>query len=219
MIKFFKRLIKPRWLYLLSSSLNPISENYGRDRGRSIDRYYIEKFLFQNRKYIKGNCLEVRENVYTTKFGQDVKKSDVIDINPRNKKANIIGDLRRLDLPDNSYDCIILTQVLQYIDDCPAAVAECHRILKPKGVILVTLPFLGKVDPTATARKDYWRFTKASAEYLFKNIYSKVETKTYGNVLSGLGFWIGLSRNDLNRDKLKYNDPNFPTIITVKATK
>ncbi len=35
-----------------------------------------------------------------------------------------------------TYDCIILTQTLQLIDDLGAAIAECSRILRPGGVLL-----------------------------------------------------------------------------------
>ena len=43
-------------------NVNPVSREFGFDRGTPIDRYYIEKFLGENADKIKGNILEIAEN-------------------------------------------------------------------------------------------------------------------------------------------------------------
>ena len=45
--------------------LRPISEVFGQDRGTTIRRYYIDKFLKDNRKCITGNVLEIGDATYT----------------------------------------------------------------------------------------------------------------------------------------------------------
>ena len=40
-----------------------------------------------------------------------------------------------------------------------------------------------------------------------------------GNVLAGLGFWVGLAQEDLSKKELDHNDNNFPCVITVRAKK
>lgn len=216
------RLLKPRWLYLISKKLYPISPRYGKERGRPIDRYYIEKFLSDNSQLIKGACLEIEDNHYTHLFGQKVIKSDILDINCENKEANIHADLRNMpQIADNSYDAIILTQVLLYIDDYESAIRECHRILKPGGFLFVIVPSMCRIDVRAGVENDYWRFTKASAQYIFGKYFSKdkLEIKAWGNVLVGLGCWIGLSSDELSKKELDYHDPSFPVLITIKAQK
>ena len=122
-----------------SSTAEPISRKFGIDRGTPIDRYYIAKFVENNKKYIHGNCLEIEDPRYTSKYGESVTKIDILDINKKNKKANIIGDLRNLTkIKDNSYDCLVITQVIGMIDDIDSVIAECYRILKPKGTLLLT---------------------------------------------------------------------------------
>jgi len=218
-----RRIIKPRLIYFLFKHLKPISNIYGSERGMPIDRYYIEEFLDQNKKHIQGDCLEIEDNNYTLKYGeQRVKKSDILDINHVNRRATIYGDLRKLNnVSNNSYDCIILTQVLQYIDDCESAVEECYRILKPRGVLLATFPSIGRVDCAAGVDGDFWRFTTASANYIFSKFFLKInlEIKAWGNVLVGLGFWVGLAREELTKRELNYLDQNFPCLMTVKAIK
>ena len=220
--KRLRRLLKPAWLYFILKKLHPISPRYGKERGSSIDRYYIEKFLLENSRLIKGRCLEIEDDHYTKQFGQQVVQSDILDINQENKMANIHADLRKMpQITDGSYDTIILTQVLLYIDDYESAIRECRRILKPDGTLLVIVPTMCRIDVRAGVERDYWRFTKASASYVFGKYFKKekIEIKTWGNVLAGLGFWTGLAQEDFSKKELDYQDENFPVLVTIKATK
>ncbi len=221
--KFIRRILKPKFLYFLSHRTEPLSAYHGFDRGAPLDRFYIENFLEGNKGLIKGVCLELLNNDYTIKYGgTNVIKSGILDIDSSNKNATIIDDLRNLSsVADNTYDCLILTQVLQFIDDVPAVISECYRVLKPGGVILATLPSLSRVDPISGVGGDFWRFTVASASYLFSKKFKpeQTEIKSFGNVRSGLYFYAGLAQEDASTKTLKDNDPNFPLIITVKAQK
>jgi arsenite methyltransferase len=51
-----------------------------------------------------------------------------------------IGDAAHLDLPDGAFDAAVSTQVYEYVADMPRALAELHRVLRPRGraVILDT---------------------------------------------------------------------------------
>jgi len=201
--------------------LTPLSNRYGFDRGKPIDRYYIEKFLSENADCIKGRCLEVTDNNYTAKFGGNkVVVSDVLDIDTSNKLANIHGDIRNLKntIKDDTYDCIILAQTLGIIDDCESVIKECYRILKPGGIILITAT---AISPVLDLENNYWRFTIASMAYVLKKYFSanKIMVNPYGNVLTGQSYWVGASQEELTKKQLEYNDPKFPVIITAKATK
>lgn len=217
------RTIKPSFLYFLNHGTKPLSNYHGFDRGMPIDRFYIENFLEQNKEKIKGNCLELLNDNYIVKYGgEKVTKSEVLDIDRTNRDATIIGDIRNLkDIPDGTYDCVILTQVLQFIDDVEAAVSECHRILKSNGVLLATLPSLSRIDPVAGVNDDYWRFTIASAKYIFGKKFKPEQTEIFslGNVRSGIYFYAGLAQEDTRKKILRKNDPDFPLIITIKAIK
>ncbi|SRR5581483_10071476 len=222
-----KRLTRwrnPRWLYLLSRRLRPLSSQAGTDRGRPIDRYFIEQFLEANRSFVRGACLEVKDKEYTLRYGGDrVTRSDVLDVNRDNQQANIHADLRDLAvIADATYDCIILTQVLQYIDDLDAAIRECTRILKPGGALLVTVPSLGKLDGQEdNVFGHYWRLTRDSARYLFSKHFrpENLEISAWGNVLVGLAFWIGLSCEELSRRQLEYFDPVYACGVSIRAIK
>ncbi|MDP2660390.1 MAG: methyltransferase domain-containing protein, partial [Dehalococcoidia bacterium] len=120
--------------------LQPTSRMFGTDRGRCIDRYYIENFLASHAPDIRGLVLEIGDDTYTRRFGGDrVAKSDVLHFQQGNPGATIVADLTCANhIPSESFDCIILTQTLQFIYDVRAALATLSRILKPGGVLLAT---------------------------------------------------------------------------------
>lgn len=220
--KILLRVFNNNLMYLIKKNNTPISNVYGLDRGIPIDRYYIEKFLEENKIYINGKCLEVLNNQYTIKYGENIIISDIIDIDKNNKKATIYGDLRKMEMIKNDYyDCIILTQVFQFIDDLDSAIKECHRILKPGGTILATMPSVSRIDCVSGVDGDYWRFTKSSIKYLFEKIFKEKELKieTVGNVKICSNFLIGISQEEISKKQLNYNDINFPLLVTLRATK
>lgn len=223
MLKEIKRFFKSRWFYLPVLPRKPISNVYGLDRGKAVDRYFINKFLSFYKKDIHGHVLEVGNNHFTRIYGaKTVVQSDVLDINPKNSQATIHGDIRNLvGIKDRKYDCIILTQVLQFIDDYESAAKECFRILKLKGVLLLTVPALSRIDCVAKNNGDFWRFTGAGVDYFLSKFFDKknITVKSFGNVASGLAFWLGLAQEDIPKKDLKGHDSQFPVVIGARAVK
>jgi hypothetical protein len=209
--------------------VTPISRSFGFDRGQPIDRYYIESFLERHAKDIGGRVLEIQDNAYTIRFGgKRVTRSDVLNVNEGFPKTTIVADLTKADhLPGQVFDCIIFTQTLGVIYDLRAALFTLHRILKPSGVILATVPGISQLAPEEymakfTPRLEYyWSFTPSSVERLFKEYFpgATVEVESYGNVLTSICFLEGLSYTELRRDELDYHDPHYPMNISIRAQK
>lgn len=220
MRQWLHRLKRPRVGHLPIRRLTPISR-FGFERGQPIDRYFIERFLDQSREAIGGVCLEVRDDSYTRRFGGDrVTRCDVLDIDEKNARATIVGDLRRLtNVAADSYDCIVLTQVLQYIDDPCAAVAETFRILRPGGTLLLTVPMVGPLDERGVT--DYWRYTDTSVRHLLERHFSAadLEIRTWGNMLTCVAFLMGLAQEDLRPAQLNHVDRTYSNTISARAVK
>lgn len=218
---YLTKIIWPSSRYWLATkSIRPISSKFGFDRGKPIDRYWIESFLTTNSSKIRGKVLEIVDNTYTKKFGVGVTSSDVLDLDPKNKQANIKGNLKHLpNIKSNSYDCIILTHVLGMIDDYDSAISECHRILKKGGHLLTTVACFSSLHSGDINEQPYWRYTPAGANYVMKKKFGRVTVTTYGNVLTGQCFWVGLSQEELTREQLDYNDPNYPCIVGIVCQK
>ena len=111
---------------------------FGYDRGLPICRYYIERMLAENAQLIKGRALEVADDGYTRRFGGNrVTASDVLHPAAGNGAATIIGDLATGGgIPKASFDCAILTQVLQCVFDVQGAALTVHGLLAPGGTAL-----------------------------------------------------------------------------------
>jgi SAM-dependent methyltransferase len=200
----------------------PVSDRWGWDRGTPIDRYYIEAFLDEHRGDIRGRVLEVRDRRYTERFGSDVHESDVLDIDERNADATLLADLTATDeLPEDRFDCFILVQTLQYIYDVEAAVRSAHRLLRRGGVVLVTVPAVSRIARSAGVDGDYWRFTAASSRRLFAGVFGEenVEVRSYGNVLTGAAFLMGLAAEELSAEELRSEDEFFPVLVAVRAVR
>ena len=54
-----------------------------------------------------------------------------------------LGDVTRLPVADGSFDKLIISEVLEHLDDDAAAMREVARVLKPGGVCAVTVPNAG----------------------------------------------------------------------------
>jgi SAM-dependent methyltransferase len=214
------RLLRPVWLGTLRRRV-PISRTWGYDRGCPVDRYYIERFLERHRAGICGRVLEVKDSTYTDRFGSAVSRRDVLDKDPSNRRATIIADLTAAPLlePD-MFDCCIVTQTLQDVFEVGAAVTQLHRVLKPGGILLATLPAVSRIDSEARYG-DYWRFTPAACVRLFGAVFGTehVTVEGHGNVLTSIAFLAGMAKEDLSRDDLDANDPLYPVIVTVCAVK
>src|SRR5205085_959668 len=75
----------------------PASDSWGWDRGRPIDRLYIEGFLREHAADIHGRVLEVKDDEYARAFGRELDRVDVLDVDPANPVATLVADLASTD--------------------------------------------------------------------------------------------------------------------------
>ncbi len=210
--------------------LLPISREYGYDRGDPIDRYYIDQFLRRHsgeseytQGAIHGHVLEVGDDCYSQEFGLGVDRVDILHVSTENPEATIVADLTDgSNLASDSYDCVICIQTLLVIYDVKAAIKTIHRILKPGGTALLTVPGISQIcRPDIDSWGDYWRFTTLSARRLFEEVFdpANVTVESFGNVLTASAFLYGLAKEDLSRRELDLHDPDFQLTIGIKAVK
>jgi SAM-dependent methyltransferase len=221
-----------RWLGRIGSygevdafrRMTPINSDWGGGRGQIADRYYIEKFLAGHAGDVQGQVLEFGDDSYTRAFGGGrVTRADVLHLTADNPRATIVADLADGgQIPSDSFDCIICTQVLLLVYDLHAAIRTLYRILKPGGVVLVTAPGIQKISRGDMVKSgDYWRFTTLSLRRLFEEAFPRdhVEVMAYGNVLAAVAFLHGLAVEDLRREDLEYHDPDYEVTIALRAVK
>jgi SAM-dependent methyltransferase len=212
-----------RWDWGDLRRLQPVSREFGYDRGRPVDRYYIERFLDTHRRDVTGRTLEIGDDGYTRRFGDDrTTQRDVLHLHGRNPAATIVGDL--VDAPqiaDATFDCIVLTQTLHLIYDVDRAVATIHRILRPGGVGLATFPGISQLSGDEWSRTWSWGFDSRLASRLFASHFGEhnVSVEAYGNSLAAAAFLQGLATADLAPAQLNAEEDGCELLVAVRAVR
>lgn len=215
------RSLRRRALLATTGPHRPVSGHWGYDRGQPIDRWYIEAFLGDNRDDVRGDALEVKSDAYVRRYGTSLGTVHVLDVDAANRDADVVGDLGGdRPLPEESLDCFVLTQTLQYVWDLGAAVRNAHDMLRPGGVLLLTVPAVARLS-SELDYDDLWRFTAASTRRLLATAFGddNVTVVSRGNLVSAAAFLAGLAASELSTHELDDDDERFPVVITARAVR
>ena len=197
--------------------LSPLSANWGWDRGGSIDRHYIDAFVMTALRGRHGHFLEFGFPTYKRFIEPgNIGRYEILDVDPHNAEATITGDIQTLPSKfDGVFDVIICTQVLQLVERPEVAVGRMRELLKPSGLIILSVPFISKVhQPSA----DRWRFSRKAVEELLAPFRLK-EVTVAGNLFSSICFLLGMGMDDIRRADLDPTDPQHYTVVLATATK
>lgn len=194
----------------------PICGDWGLSRGTPIDRAYIEGFLHEHAHLVRGDVLEMEQDRYASRLAPGARVH-VLDLDPANPDATIVGDLCAPDtLPADAFDTVILTQTLLYLPDVPAALRNLYRALRPGGAMLITVPTMAPLDRGPLGDTSLWRWTANGLRHAIAGALpgATVETHGYGNVLACAAFLFGACQEDLTPSELARHDGRFPLVAT-----
>ena len=212
------RLNRPRWGNL--RRLEPFSAYYGFDRGTPVDRFYLERFLAEYARDIRGAVLEVGHPRYARAFEDAAaERVEIVDIDAANTEATIVADLSEAgSLPAGRFDCFILTQTLQLVSDLEAAIQNAWQSLASGGVLLLSVPGITRADPDEV-EADRWRFTAPGLDTLIARtcVDGNREVAGHGNLTSAVAFLMGLAAEELEEHELTASDPHFPVVVCARV--
>lgn len=80
----------------------------------------------------------------------------------------LICDAHDIPFEDNSFDGVIIQAVLEHVVDPYRCVAECHRVLKDRGIVYAEIPFMQQVHGEPF---DFTRFTYLGLRRLFRKFH------------------------------------------------
>lgn len=97
-------------------------------------------------------------------------------------KADILADLNEpLPIESEVADTVISLSVMEHLREPQVFLREAHRILKPRGAMILQVPFMWWVHE---APYDYYRYTRFGLQYLFEKA-GFVDVQVYPST----GFW------------------------------
>lgn len=217
-LQAFRRMLRPA----PSLPTEPCSRLFGFDRGRPIDRHYIDAFLSTHADAIRGEVLEVGGADYARRFGGGRVARSLV-LNGAGGDATLALDLAQTaDIPDGIADCFICTQTYNFIFDVQAALHSSFRLLRPGGTLLATVAGITQISRYDRERwGDYWRFTECSMKALAAPVFGDhFEVRSWGNLYAATALLQGQAVEDLDRpDLLDVTDPDYPVLITLVAHK
>jgi SAM-dependent methyltransferase len=91
--------------------------------------------------------------------GYIVKTLDI----DQSRGADFKGTVEATGLPDDSFDLVLCTEVLEHSLNPWQGIQEIRRILKPSGFLIVSAPHVWFYHPHPT---DHWRFTQEGLVHL-----------------------------------------------------
>ncbi len=169
----------------------------------SVRRYYVDEFYSRNINLFSDNA------VILDMGGKKINKRGFFDIEESGlliKYANIskdtspdyLCDISSIPIEDNSFDGIILSEVLEHVPDPKSVLKEAQRILKPGGLALICTPFMFHVhsDPYDYARYTDQYYTKVLSEAGFKDIIIEKQGLFFSVLASMMKLWA----NELSKD-------------------
>ena len=89
-----------------------------------------------------------------------------------------------VDLPPDSFDVVLLTDVLEHIEDDARSAATAMRLLRPGGVVVATVPaYQWLYSPRDANHHHYRRYGKQQFARLWKNCDSNIILLSHYNTL------------------------------------
>ncbi len=100
------------------------------------------------------------------------------------KSADVYYNGKVFPFRDSFFNYVISNQVLEHVLDQEQLMEEIYRVLKPDGLLLMTVPF---VWDEHEAPYDYWRYTSFGSNYFFsKKGFEIIEQYKSGNYVETL---------------------------------
>lgn len=119
-------------------------ENYWFRRHEVVYRRLVERC--RDRDVLEAGCGEgygadLIADVARRVIGLDYDDSAVAHVRARYPRVDMRqGNLAELPLPAESVDVVVNFQVIEHLWDQGQFVSECHRVLRPGGVLLISTP-------------------------------------------------------------------------------
>src|SRR4030042_838410 len=152
-------------------------------------KWAIEHFPFK--EPILDTCAGWEPNYYQPLFsGKQYIKQDIQDYNP--PCIDILFDICDIKpISNESIGLVLNLQSLEHIPYPQKAIDEIHRVLRPRGLFILTTVMHFKIH---RCPRDYWRFTPDGIELLLSR-FKILDCTLEGSAKRPKGIWVTAQKN------------------------
>ena len=126
----------------------------------------------------------------------------------QNSYEFLMGDVRSIEIEDNSQDLVICSEVLEHVPNFRDVLKECYRILKPGAVLLISVPSYLPESLCWKYSKEYMQtpgghiriFKKEFLKECFKELDLKLFKYHREHAIHSI-YWILKARNKMQENK------------------
>ena len=128
------------------------------------------------KRHLKGRLLDIgcsnkpfeflTNNLVDEHVGLDHQDS----LHP-NDRVDVFGTAYEIPFPDNEFESVLCTYVLEHLEEPKLALKEAYRVLKPGGIAIYTVPFFWHIHEEP---RDFYRYTRYGLEYLAAEVNFKM---------------------------------------------
>ncbi len=146
---------------------------------KTITRLTLNKKLINELVKIKnlGHVLDIGSIDSPYRNYINCSTYEILDIGKKSNHVDYLEDIHKTTLNDETFDGIMLTEVLEHLYDPKKAIDQVYRICRKEGVIIASTRFIYQYHGTPF---DYYRYTEFGLMHLFKK-FKEVQIITHGN--------------------------------------
>ncbi len=171
-----------------------------------VMHYLIRDIKSSIEKFATGNLLDVGcgNKPYESLFGNKLSSYTGCDVVQSNEnKVDVICLATSLDFEESKFDTVFSTQVMEHVDNSDKMMAECNRVLRTGGHLILSVPFCWELHEEPY---DFFRFTKYGLTELCKrNNFEVIE------IIANGGKWAAIMQMNLNMIYSTFKRKSFGT--------
>jgi SAM-dependent methyltransferase len=134
------------------------------------------------------------QGIIESSFSEKITNIDIDSF----RNPDFVMDVTKLEFENNSFDLVVMMEVLEHVKEPHIAISEIYRVLAHNGKLILSTPFILGIHDEP---HDFYRFTKYGLEYLLNDF--NIEIEETNDFIHTILVLIGrLLRAKFKRDKL-----------------
>ena len=139
------------------------SSHFWHVTSRELILFFVKKYISTEKLILDIGCssgdllIKLKDNHYSNLYGIDSSKNAINNCKEKNLNDVQIMNASKLEFPDNHFDCIIASNIIEHIEDDNSTIIEWHKKLKPNGILIIMVPAFSWLWSTHDEKNHHFR--------------------------------------------------------------